>query len=125
MKNYFKFFYAQLSDKLGRVSRNVWRNKYEQGWLKNKDFTILSQNCIGSIMYHDLGQQFLSPTINMLFTPRDFLKFMKNPESYLNAELTFNDTVSIPPLGKIEDIEISFVHYKTADEAFKKWEEST
>lgn len=123
MKNYFRIIYAQLSDKLGRVSRNVWRNKYEQSWLKNKDFTILSQNCIGSIMYHDLGQQFRSPTINMLFTPSGFLKFVKNPEHYLNAELTFSDTVSTPPHGKIEDLEINFVHYKTVEDAYAKWEE--
>lgn len=123
MKNYFRIIYSQASDKLGRVSRKFWRNKYERSKLKNKDFTIFSQNCIGGIMYHDLGQQFLSPTVNMLFTPSDFLKFVKDPQKYLNAKLYFETPATSHPHGILEDIKINFVHYKTNEEAFEKWEQ--
>ena len=64
------------NDKLGRIARCVYRNNIERLKLKNTDFTIFSQNCIGSIMYHDLGQPFKSPTINLLITPKDFIRFM-------------------------------------------------
>lgn len=32
--------------------------------LTNSDFTIIAPNCYAGIMYHRLGLQFLSPTIN-------------------------------------------------------------
>ena len=76
MKNIIAIIYYQTCDKLGRAVRRIIRNKIERRRLINTNFTIISQNCIGSIMYHDLGQKFLSPTINMLFEPSDFVKFL-------------------------------------------------
>ena len=35
--------------------------------LTNSDFTIIAPNCYAGIMYHRLGLQFLSPTINCYF----------------------------------------------------------
>lgn len=40
--------------------------------LKNKDFSIISRNCIGGVMYHDLGLKCTSPTVNLFFYPDDF-----------------------------------------------------
>ena len=31
-----------------------------------ENVTFISQNCIGGVIYHDMGQKFLSPTINCL-----------------------------------------------------------
>ena len=75
------------NDKLGRIARCVYRNNIERLKLKNTDFTIFSQNCIGSIMYHDLGQPFKSPTINLLITPKDFIRFMGKIQWYLKQLL--------------------------------------
>ncbi|MBS8079610.1 DUF1919 domain-containing protein [Streptococcus suis] len=55
--------------------------------LKNESFTIFSSNCIGGIIYNTLGKEFLTPTINMFFSPEDFIKFLKNPKEYLSKEL--------------------------------------
>lgn len=55
MKEYVQLIYSQISDRIGRISRLMWRNRLERSHLKNNNFTILSQNCIGGIMYHDLG----------------------------------------------------------------------
>ena len=89
---YLDAFYSQISDKIGRISRKIWRNKYERSKLINTDFTIFSQNCIGGIMYHDLGLQFRSPTVNMLFSSKDFIQFMKYIYWYLEQEITFIQT---------------------------------
>lgn len=121
MKRYFQAFYAQLSDKFGRKSRKLWRNKCERKKLKNKDFTIFSQNCIGGIMYHDLGHKFCSPTVNMLFTAKDFIKFMKNVHWYLEQEIVFTELRNSHPIGMLGDIEILFIHYHSYEEVLRAW----
>jgi uncharacterized protein (DUF1919 family) len=39
--------------------------KAERSRLTNKEVTIFSSNCIGGVIYHDLGLRFMSPTINL------------------------------------------------------------
>lgn len=119
--NYLYAVYAQISDKLGRINREKWRNRNERSTLKNTDFTIFSQNCIGGIMYHDLGIQFQSPTINMLFTPKDFIKFMENIHYYLEQDIIFLQTDKPYPIEKLGDILIKFLHYHSEDEVISAW----
>lgn len=97
--------------------------------LKNKDFTFLTPNCLGGILLHDLGLQFLTPTINLMMTQGDFLKFVSNLDEYINSDLEFlppnkHDCpcACIRPSGQPE-ITIYFTHYKTAEEARIKWVE--
>ena len=47
--------------------------------LKNKDFTMLTENCLAGIVYHDFGMQFRSPLINGGFSTEDYIKFLQNP----------------------------------------------
>lgn len=116
-----KIIYAQISDKLGRISRLLFRNRRERKQLTNRNFTIFSQNCIGSIWYHDLGLQFCSPTINMLFKGTDFIKFMENPKEYLGYTIRFIDGKGAYPIGFIKDIRIEFVHYHSKEEVLESW----
>lgn len=115
------WIYAQLSDKFGRVSRKIWRNKKERRNLKNLNFTVFSQNCIGGIMYHDLGLQFRSPTVNMLFEPKDFIKFIKNIDFYLKENIEFIESDKSYPIGYLGDILIKFLHYHTQEEVIRAW----
>ncbi len=89
--------------------------------LKNKTFTIISSNCIGGVIYNDLGIKFLSPTINLFFYPTDFIKFVKNLEYYLNLELEKVNSTLNYPVGKLGDIKIYFMHYKSFEEAKITW----
>ena len=50
------------------------RNRIRREKLKNNDFTIISSECAGGVIYHDLGLRFDSPTINLWFKPDDYLK---------------------------------------------------
>ena len=122
-KPIFKMFYKILCDKCGRISRKIWRNKYERKKLNNNNFTIFSQNCIGGIMYNDLGIQFKSPTVNMLFEPKQFIKFMKNIEWYLEQKIIFVQSNTAYPIGKLGDIDIKFLHYHSEKEVVRAWEE--
>ena len=121
MNKYLNIVKVISRDKIGRIVRKVYRNSKERKKLKNNNFTILSQNCIGSIMYHDLGVKFFSPTINMLFEPKDFLKFLSNVKYYIYKEIEFMETDKKYPVGKIDDIKIDFVHYKSKEEVLEKW----
>ena len=56
--------------------------------LSNDQFTILSSNCIGGVIYHRLGKQFLSPTINMWFRQPDFVSFCLHLDYYLQQKLS-------------------------------------
>lgn len=93
----------------------------------NSDITILCNNCIGGIILHDLKQKFNTPTVNLYFHAPDYIAFLERLEHYLNTEITFSYYSKYDaecrsyPVGKIDDIEMHFVHYKDFEEAKEKW----
>lgn len=91
--------------------------------LKNRAFTILAPTCIAGVIYHELGEQFLSPTINLWMYDKDFLKFVHNLDEYLSYELRFVSGIDPTPTAYCGDILIHFNHYKTEEEANSKWVE--
>ena len=86
----------------------------------HKKVSIISQNCIGGVFYHDMNEKFLSPTINLYFDAYDFLKFVKNISYYLSLDIKIIQTESII-IGKLDDIKIYFLHYHDVNEAINKW----
>ncbi len=100
---------------------NQFIDRYDRIRLKNKDFTILCPNCIGGNIYHRLGLQFLTPTINMFMSQDDFIKVIKKPLYYLNGDLSFVSTNKGFPVAKIYDITINFNHDSVQEEAAEKW----
>ena len=90
--------------------------------LTNSQFSIISSNCWGGVVYHDLGHEFLSPTINLWFEPSDFLKFVESLKWYLSIEPIEDTSVKLDyPVGKIGDIHLYFMHYNSFEEAKRKW----
>lgn len=121
-----KKFLSAINDRLlliGRKFRNKIRNRIERKFIKNKDFTIISNNCIGGVISHDLGLKFLSPTVNLYIEPHDFVKFVSNLEFYLDQEFTEIESYKDYPVGRLYDILVYFKHYDTFDEAVVKWNE--
>lgn len=55
--------------------------------IKNTAPTIISNNCIAGIIYHNLGLKFFSPTINLYISGWDYILFVENLEDYLKCEL--------------------------------------
>lgn len=92
--------------------------------LRNKRFTLITQNCIGGIIYHNLGLEFLSPTINMrIGTLEDFLEFCSNFQQYMQLPLVQDiSSQESYPVGTLGRIKIHLNHYKTFEEAVQKWE---
>ena len=97
--------------------------------LRNDKFTILCSNCIGGVIYHRLGKQFLSPTINLYFSQPDFVLFCVYLDHYLNQELIFINSEFDYPVGILEGngtsiptITIYFNHDKSEEVAKDNWE---
>ena len=111
-----------------KLINNLSHNRFIKR-LKNKDFTIIARDCIGGALYHQLKLKFLSPTINLFFSPSDFNLLCLNLEDYINGELTEIKDPSIHfPVGlltpkKGEAIRVNFLHYETFELAKAKWEE--
>lgn len=97
------------------------RNIISRLRLKNKDVSIISCNCIGGVIYHDLHLPFLSPTINLFFEPDSFLKYVKRIRYYNEKDLIDISGEKGYPVGKIEDVEVHFLHYRTFEDALKCW----
>ena len=94
--------------------------------LKNKEVSLIANNCNGGFMCHDLHMQFRSPFVNLWLKPKDFLKYLKNIEHYMNSELTFIKEEGIDyPVGLLDDVKIYFMHYENEEIAREKWNERT
>lgn len=95
--------------------------------LKNRDPSILTNNCVGGIMYHDLGLEFLSPTINLFMNVREFLLFLEQLDAFLALDVeditTQTDTYPIGLLRKseTESVRLNFMHYQSFAQAREKW----
>ncbi len=98
--------------------------EYVQGrYDYSKKPSIICSNCIGGIIYHNLGMQFLSPTINLWIPTNDFIKFIRNIREYVEEDLVLVNNKQGYPIVLLKDITIHFNHYKTFEEAKQKWNE--
>ena len=109
---------------------NKYRCLYEKFYfrklrstLKNHDFSLFSPNCYAGIIYHRLGLEFTSPTINLLFPiKKQYLRFVSNLEYYLQKELVFIDDPQYPhPVAMLEDVKLVFNHYDSVEQAAEAW----
>ncbi len=92
--------------------------------LKNKDFSLITSNCMSGVISHDLGLRFLSPTVNLYFDADDFVKFCENLEHYLKMPLVhIKDAPEAFPVAMLDDIKVYGMHYKTFEELEGKWRE--
>lgn len=100
--------------------------------IKKKGISIISNYCIGGMLYHTFGLEFKSPTINMFCGGKDFIKFVSNLEYYLEQELLpYKNDIYIPGTLGLEqfvekgiiDNEIvwNFNHDIYSEDAIEKW----
>ena len=93
-----------------------------------KEFTIISNNCWGGIVYDRLGKQYTSPTIGLLFQPDDYISFLENLKHYLKIEPLLDaqqQRKDSKHLGLfhayIGDLSFFFIHYSSGLEGIEKW----
>lgn len=104
-------------------------NRRNRARFHNPNVSILSMNCIGGVLAHDLGIRFNSPTVNLYFRAGDFIRFCENPAYYLSLdqmtpcmdpEITGERNY---PVACLDDLVLFLVHYDSLEEANRKWQE--
>ena len=100
--------------------------------LKNRTFSIISNTCIGGVITNAVGEQFRSPTVNLVIYEEEFLTFCENLRSYAACPLEAADEALSEKMGYpvgilrggeagLPDITVYFVHYKDFAEARTAW----
>ena len=94
---------------------------------KKNNFVVVSNNCWGAEIYKRLDLEYNTPFVGLFFYGPDYIKLLENFDFYMNKELSFvneskwSKKTILFPIGKLDDIEIHFMHYKNEEEAFSKW----
>lgn len=105
--------------------RDFFINKKKRKNTKKRDFSIIASDCTGGMVLHDLKMRFNSPTVNMFFMASDFLEFCKDIKHYMDMPMEEVAQTEYPypicTLGGV--ITIHLVHYKSVEEAQRKWNE--
>ena len=91
--------------------------------------TIIARNCVAGVIYHDLGLEFKSPTINLWIENPEFCEFLKYLPDFIRGELQEITSPYDYPVGKLscmtvdgkKQIKIYFQHYATFQDARQQW----
>ncbi len=133
LKRKLNKFRKQSKEKIEKFFYEIKRFFMKKS-IKNKDFSIISNNCWAGRVYQYLDMPYLSPTAGLYFFAPDYVKFVSDLKRYLDTPLRFiapeeskyyeeikkrNQTDK--PIGILGDVEIVFLHYKTKEEAEEKW----
>lgn len=124
-----------------RNARTKWNNKRvistRRKQLRSTDFTIISNNCWGGLVYQYFGLPYTSPTVDLFIMDDDYIKFLERLDYYLSLPLRFitneqsryhehlaseSTAKAYYPIARLDDIEIHFLHYHSEEEARTKWE---
>ena len=117
-----------------RLAINRIGSRKRAGKIRKQNPTIISNNCYAGIVYEHLGIKFSSPTIGLYFYADEYIKFCKKFDYYIEKDLKFitykeskykNELIKRKEqnvvIGKLDDVEIVFLHYKNEKEAKEKW----
>lgn len=117
-----------------KILKVIIRNKWSRLRINTSDFTIISNNCWGGFVYQMLKMKYNTPTIGLFMYATDYVEFCSNIKYYIKQEMKFiehndskyyneikNNKNDQYPIGKIDNIEIHFLHYSSKDEAISKW----
>jgi uncharacterized protein (DUF1919 family) len=128
-------FIERLFHKMDEKTRK-YRAPFMRKKLQKTDFTIISNNCWGGVVYEAYGLPKNSPTIGGYFFADDYIKFCSNLRHYLSVDIkmitskeskhrasiiALGKTNEDAPIGLIDDVEFVFLHYKTPEIAKEKW----
>lgn len=89
--------------------------------LEKKEFSIISNNCWGGLIYPYYGLPYMSPTAGLYFFDEDYIKFVCDLKKYIQMDLIIIDAKQSKhckelyergqehcPIGLLGDVEIVF-----------------
>jgi uncharacterized protein (DUF1919 family) len=116
-----------------------WFYRTTRCQLRNRNVTIISENCWGGILCQYLGIGYNSPFVGLLVPAPDYIKILRSLKEYVEGDFRFiprsesryerelryfkNDfpIAELTPKGGGDVVEIHFLHYKSPEEAVEKW----
>lgn len=132
--------YEGLRLKLLKFNRMIYADA-RRSHLNKTDFTIISNNCWGGMIYESYNLPKKSPTVGMFFMAPDYIQFLMDLKGYLYGTLSFikpevskwkkarqvsgDKRFGTYPVGVLsngkKEIELFFLHYRSEEEAREKW----
>lgn len=97
--------------------------------LQRSQLSIFSLHCFGGLISHTLGLPFRSPFVNLYLNEKEFIRFLREPHSYLEKDLVFKaKAFNRPnnyyfPVFTMGDVNLFMNHYPDFDAAVVKWNE--
>jgi uncharacterized protein (DUF1919 family) len=121
---------SRIRDLKGELARLILRRR-----VRCSDFTVISSNCWGSRIYHELGLPYTTPFVGLFLYAPCYLRLLGSLDHYLRQDLVFKKmsryraaneareaASNYYPIGVLGgDVEVHFLHYETESEALEKW----
>lgn len=117
-----------------RLQINKVGSNFRKKNLNVQNPTIISNNCWAGIVSQYLGIKYYTPTIGLYFFVEEYIKFLERFDYYIKQDLKIIETKDSryyekmvkknhqnAVVGKLDDVEIVFLHMKTGEEAIEKW----
>ena len=111
---------SKIRSAINKIQR-IFINRRLKSRLQNHGMTVISANCVGAFILHDLNEPFNSPFVNLYLSPSDFVRYLQNIEFYRRQSLTFIQSEKPYPVAKLADLRVHFMHYRNSQEAQQKW----
>jgi len=102
--------FSKFRSAINKLQRKAINQTYQKR-LTNQGMSVISANCVGAFILHDLNQPFNSPFVNLYLDPSDFVRYLQNIEFYQAQPLQFIQTEKPYPVGLLDDLKVHFMHY--------------
>lgn len=98
---------------------------------RNQGVSIIANNCMAGLIYHDLKQPFLTPIVNCRFAPESYIAFCEDMEYYISCQIEdagYLDEVEGFPYARFvgdenhQDLNLALVHYDSFEEGKKAFQ---
>lgn len=123
LKSFINRILFSLSLRLMIIPRKIY-HYFRARKIKDKDITLIANNCFGAQVLHDMNMKFNTPCVNLAFDLKDYVEFLSDLRSYLalNIEEVKDDKVPYPK-GRFvgTNTNVKFMHYDSFEEAVNKW----
>lgn len=113
-----------------------WRSAALRALVDDLEFSIVSNNCWGAHVYQALELPYRTPFVGLFIPPKSYLNLLMNYPEFIRSPLMFTKKSEFDwlntwrereglsyPIGMLRGVvEIHFLHYGNAAEAYLKWQ---
>ena len=117
--------------------RDLLLGRWERSRLRNKQFSIVSNDCWGGVIYERLQMQYTTPFVGLMIMAPDYIRLLRELPRLLFSRLSFTEhsrypdqerdrtlgIVGLYPIGLLdENVELHFLHCGSQRDAYESWQ---